>query len=317
MLLVSAAMHGADSWALEVLDGSSRRLLEVTAAEIGTAVVIDPDSGDRRRLTVLDLAGMPETEPSSAVESVELDPEVAASAHSSATAPPASGSDRSGSSARKTLTALLGFAMFLIVATGGFAAGWFTHRAQDDDSNASALDSMVPLADLFDSSPGALDGREVPGRAGRWSDPSDSFVVADGGVQASPDGDSPVIAIVEQSGSITSVRASYSTVATGAGLVFRYQDEANHWKVTAAPDFGTWAISRIEDGTVKTIGDSGFSSGSTVEVIFVGSTIQFWVEGVLRETIRDEFLAESNLVGLVVGPDGQDAVCDEFVANTM
>jgi hypothetical protein len=316
LLVVGAVMHGANSWTVEVVDGSSRRSLEITDVDFETAEVIDLESGDARRLTVLDLAALPDAGPVNETESVWSDPEVGSSTPLSATSRTGSGSG--GRGREKALTAILSVLVLLLVGAGGFAAGWVFSSAQNDDAESSTLESSVPLADLFETGPGPLDGREVQGRAGAsWSDPSDSFVVAGGGVQASPDGDSPVIALLEQSGSITSVRASYSAVAPQAGLVFRYQDEANYWMVVAAPDFGTWAISHVKDGTLTKIGDSGFALGSTVEVIFVGSTIQVWIDGVLRETIHDGFLADSNLVGLVVAPGGQDAICDEFFANTV
>jgi hypothetical protein len=216
------------------------------------------------------------------------------------------------------MTAALGVVVLLVVGALGFATGWFAHNAQEEENSASVVDVMVPLVDRFDESPGPLAGRVMSGRPGAtWADPTGAFEVSDGGARGATDGDTPALAIVEQTGPVASVRASFSTVATQAGLVFRYEDEANYWQIVAAPDYGTWAISRVENGNIKTIGDTGFFAGSTVEVIFVGSTIQFWLDGVLREAIRDDFLAESNGIGLIVGPGEEKAVCDEILANTV
>jgi hypothetical protein len=220
---------------------------------------------------------------------------------------------------RRWRIALLSVTMLLLGAGGGFAAGWIVKDQQTDGSVTTTETQSGALADRFDSNPGDLNGRAIPGRAdATWSVESGAFnVSSDGGVTGTPTGDAPAIAIMDNAGDIRSLSATYSTVAAGAGLVFRFQDAENYWKIVAAPDFGTWAISKITDGTTQTVGDTGFGSGTTIEIIFVGNTIQFWVEGALKETLRDEQFAASRRAGLIVEPGGEAAQCTEVSANTV
>jgi hypothetical protein len=312
--LLSAALFGEDGWMLEVVDGEEHQFVHLTDADLDAAQITDSDTGDYRKLTVADLACLPDAEDLSPTSTTRADGSVDGAEHSSMAAAAGSDSDRARWPIGKLAAALAGC---LLLVGGGFASGWLARDASTA-SDAPANSAAAPLADLFDASPGALDGRAVPGRPGAtWADPSGSLIVADGTVRIVPNADLPVIAILEQGGTITSVRAAFSTVAATAGLVFRYQDTDNYWQVTAAPNFGTWAISRVEQGEATAMGDVGFTSGSTIDVIFAGSSIQFLVDGVLGEFIRDDFLEEAELVGLVVGPTGDDVVVDEFFANTI
>ncbi|MFT7394497.1 MAG: hypothetical protein ACI83Y_002176 [Candidatus Azotimanducaceae bacterium] len=312
--LISAALFGEDGWVLEVVDGEEHQFVHIKNADLDAAQIAGSGIDDHRKLTVADLAELPDIEDFRPTSSTRADESVDVAEHSAMSAAAGSDPDRVRWSIGKLAVAL---SVCLLLVGGGFAAGWLVNDASTA-SDAPASSTAVPLADLFDASPGALDGRVVPGRPGAtWADPSGSLVVADGAVRVVPQADLPVIAILEQSGTITSVRAAFSTVSTTAGLVFRYQDADNYWQVTAVPKFATWAISRIEQGEATAIGDVGFTSGSTIDVIFVGSSIQFLVDGVLGEIIRDDFLAEAELIGLIVGSTGDDVVVDEFYANTI
>jgi len=312
--VIGAALSGADGWLLQVIDGDGYRFVRLEEADVNAARIVDPDTDDDRRLTVADLAELPDLEDFGRSGSTTGDGPAPVAQPSSAAGDDSRSNRRNGPWSVPKLAAVLLVSALLV--GGGFAAGWYVDKATTTSDGPA--DSAVPLADLFDASPGALDGRVAPGRQGAtWTDPSASFVVDDGVVRVVPESDLPAIAIIEQSGRVTSVRAAFSTVAATAGMVFRYQDAGNYWQVTAAPSFGTWEISRVEDGEATAVADLGFRGGTTIDVIFVGSSIQFLVDGVLGEIIRDEFLDDSDLVGLIVGSTGGDVVVDEFYANAI
>ncbi len=199
----------------------------------------------------------------------------------------------------------------------GFVVGHLLARDTAADSTATQSAAAVPFGDNFDGGGGGLDGRQVPARSDlQWSVVSGDFSVSAAGVVTGKltDGDA-AIAVLPGGGRVDSVAVSFTETATGSGLLFRYQDDKNYWELVASPTYGTWVLNRVVDGTSSRITTTGFTGGRNAEVVLVGSTIQLWVEGLLRTTVRDPTLSEATTIGIKVSERGTAAALDGVIVN--
>lgn len=195
-------------------------------------------------------------------------------------------------------------------AAGGFLAGYELNPAETDDRDdgLAVVTESVSISDSFDEGAGSLDGRALQGAPGiSWQTQSGRFEIRNGVLVAD---EAPAVATIAGTGPISSIAATFEAVNPGTGLVVRYQDAENYWALTAAPDFGTWVLDRIVDGATSRVASTGYSGGDTVEVVLVGSTIQLWVEGLLRATVRDGALADSTTAGLIIARGDVEAAVD-------
>jgi len=144
--------------------------------------------------------------------------------------------------------------------------------------------------------------RDHAARLVRITGAKSSFAVVDTG---SPDG---------------TVTLTESTVAPGAGLVFRYRDPSNYWAVEAAPRYGTWAIRKVSGGRQivgANTGLSGLANGTTVTVRFKGTAIDVFVNGVRRHTLVDSDFSDATMAGLeATGAGATDARWASFRTST-
>ncbi len=115
-----------------------------------------------------------------------------------------------------------------------------------------------------------------------------------------------------------------TTIANGAGMVFRYQGECNFWVVYAVPEFATWNVEKVvdcarvgaeEDSPVfRTIANAPVGDGTTVGVVLSGEQVQIVLNGTIALTFEDPDLAGVGRVGLT--SRGADEVAfDDFVAG--
>lgn len=204
----------------------------------------------------------------------------------------------------------------LVGAGGGFVGGYLVGSDGDQPTSVPTPGIAPTVFDVFDAPLGDLDGRVVPGTNGvTWDVVSGSFAVAAGGVvTGQPSGD-PAIAVLSEAGRINSFAVSFEEVGADSGLIFRYRDPNNYWELIASPDFGTWLVNRVTDGETTRVATTGFSGGRYVEVVFIGATIQVWVEGTLEIDVRDAALADQTTVGLKISSRGANATIDDVTAN--
>ena len=90
--------------------------------------------------------------------------------------------------------------------------------------------------------------------------------------------------------------------ANGAGLTFRFLDVRNHWRLTAAPGFAVWVLSKVVDGQETRLGDTGLADaddGATIGVLLAGDEIIVTVNGQARISFVDDALADAPGTGLV------------------
>jgi len=183
-------------------------------------------------------------------------------------------------------------------------------------SSTTTTSAARPFADDFEGATGDLNNRMVPNSTGqRWKVESGQFSLASGVATAKPDAGQPAIAVIDGQTRVESVSVVFAQVEQGCGLVFRYADSKNYWELIASTAYGTWSLNKVLDGEATQVTTTGFSGGSTIEVVFVGATIQLWVDGLLRTTVRDATLSGDSTIGIKVVADGRDASVGQVIVN--
>lgn len=167
------------------------------------------------------------------------------------------------------------------------------------------VDGSLPppqWVDTFDrDGPTELDGPSPGGI--QWFRLGPAFEAADGvaSVQLSDPPGQTAIALTE-TGSDATVNFAVQSAASGTGAVFRYTDLNNFWSLVAAPDFATWNVALVMDGTqVQTwpLGLVSLEPGTVVSVELIGSDIRIYIDNELLLTLNDTRLQEAPNAGLV------------------
>jgi hypothetical protein len=230
----------------------------------------------------------------------------------------------SGSRPRRFRVAL-GLAVLGVVLVGaGALAGLLL--APDGDAEVVPQESAAVVkpqlelgsAGVFDSFArlsGPL-GSSDSGQA--WQEVSGSWGVANANALVTqPSAAGPSIAVVNMGTSDGVVQATMPNPERGAGLVFRFGSPLNHWTLTAAPGSATWVVTRTEGGEaeiVATLGTTPAGENVTIAVRFMGDEMAFFVDGVLRAELSDDFLLEASRVGLITRGQFANATWTNFVA---
>lgn len=209
-------------------------------------------------------------------------------------------------------------AVALVLVAGLATAWWFSHEVPGGSDEVPLLvadgvrDDFVRRAD-----PSPL-GDARTGQA--WEAVSGRWEVHDGAAQVTEPNDLGVrtAAVVDLASSDGAVAVTAASMVRGFGLVWRFEDAFNYWFITAAPEFGSWRLQRLDDGTAVDLGGIGLApaeDGTTVEVRFEGRTTTIFVDGEPRREVVDDALVEATGVGLLVeGDDAVQAAWDDFVA---
>jgi hypothetical protein len=141
--------------------------------------------------------------------------------------------------------------LFLVV----IAVIVFAKRGSDDDNagrNGGSADKSLVAG-----------GRTWRVVQGEWSTTGNVFRVTKPG---------PLFAslVVTDSGAAdVTVRAEMSEVASGAGLVFRYQDPFNYWALEAVRGVVSWQLIKVEAGKSQVVRTTGFSPTGPGTVVAV------------------------------------------------
>jgi hypothetical protein len=88
-----------------------------------------------------------------------------------------------------------------------------------------------------------------------------------------------------------------------SGLAFRCRELDSCWRLEAVPGFGTWNLYKVENGTEKSVANTGVAPtgpGTTISVAFSGPSIAVYVNGEKLKTIDDATFATETRAGLVV-----------------
>lgn len=179
-----------------------------------------------------------------------------------------------------------------------------------------------PTVDTFDDAAPTVDGMEPSTNplGVEWAVVSGGMSTYRGVMEGAPGSrDEPALAILDFGDHhITSVAASWRNVATGSGIVFRYQSPSYYWLLTAAPQYGSWNLYRRIAGETTYVENIAYSArdGNDVEVRFEADGVSVWIDGQPRRTIVDPLLVEEETVGVIIGKAGPEARVDTFEVTT-
>ncbi len=99
------------------------------------------------------------------------------------------------------------------------------------------------------------------------------------------------------------MQATGSVVTTGWGVVFRYRDAGDYWRVSAVPAFGTFNIFKVVGGVDTRVGSTqltSFGSTSTVGIRLRPRAFTVFVDGFETVTIHDDAMADGRRAGLSI-----------------
>jgi hypothetical protein len=185
-----------------------------------------------------------------------------------------------------------------------------------DRSGYWSLVGLEPtLEDTFDRSDADDLGTADSGQP--WEVTAGSWAIRNDGAVATGDpAAGPQLAVVPQVVNDGLVEVGLRVAATGAGLVFRYEDPRNYWAVTADTTTITWTVTQVIDGEATTAGQ--FSApvfdGVTISVTQNVATVRFLVEGIEYYRVLDPTPDEVLRTGLVAdGPLAVGAIWDRFL----
>ncbi len=196
---------------------------------------------------------------------------------------------------------------------GLLGLGWWFGSPEQQRSLAPTSTTEPPLAPIADdferlrSVP--LDG--VSGNAIQWTRLGEAFVAVDG-VATVTDGDGTnSIALIGIDTTDGRIDAEMAWAATGSGIVYRYQDDANYWSLISVPDFGTWNLTLTVNGEILRSWPTGISElgpGTQIAVDARGVESRVFVNGELKLTVLDETFSDATGVGIIAQSGTQAAV---------
>lgn len=186
-----------------------------------------------------------------------------------------------------------------------------------DVVNPPGLD--LPTRGLFDSFARAdadglgltETGREWVGDSGSWGIRSRSAVITE------PSTSGPTITIANMRATSGTVQVTMPSVKRGSGIVFRFKNTFNYWALTAAPDSGTWSVSKVIAGKQTQLGSIGLTQVAdytTIAVRFDETFMDFYVDGTKVAAMIDPDPIGGTYAGLIgLGPESADAQWTNFV----
>ncbi len=97
------------------------------------------------------------------------------------------------------------------------------------------------------------------------------------------------------------VAVSAAKMAPGFGLVFRCQSVLNCWRVEAVPQFGTWNVIKVENGTetiAARLGTVSVADDTEIAVEMNGSVLTFFIDGERVTAIDDATFKDDDGAGI-------------------
>jgi hypothetical protein len=155
-------------------------------------------------------------------------------------------------------------------------------------------------------------------QSGTWA------IQANEAVVTQPDADRRNVVYVATGYPDPQAEVRLTTIANGAGLVFRRQGECNFWAVYAVPQYATWNVEKVidcervggegESPVYRTITGAPVADGTKVGVVLSGEKVEIVLNGTIALTFEDPDLAGKGQVGLTSRGEGEVAF-DDFVAG--
>jgi hypothetical protein len=181
----------------------------------------------------------------------------------------------------------------------------------------TTIGSALDLAAVFDDfdRPDATD-LGLPRKGPAWSFLGPEWKIDAHQARALTSSGTATIALTVAESADGLVRVTMPKVSENAGLIFRFHDLNNYWQLVAAPQFGTFSLSKIVDGQYHAVGDAGLvgtRDGSTIGVTLHGAEVSIVVDDRTLATFTDPDLQSERTVGLVTySPDTR---FDDFLVS--
>lgn len=212
---------------------------------------------------------------------------------------------------------VVGFVILLLVA--GSESG--DNETTISDDFRTSRPELIAGRRLVASPSNPQGGKEVP----TWSTPRGSLVLSGGRAAGDPASSevTPSMAVVEAPGTPQMVEARFNRVTGDMGVIFRFADPLNYWMLRPAPQYATWNIFSVVQGTsqlMRNTGLSGLGSG-TVTVKLSGADIEVELGAHLNTKLSSRVLSGSKGVGLIAfasisfGSQPVPAACTQFAVT--
>jgi hypothetical protein len=196
-------------------------------------------------------------------------------------------------------------------------------------SQVNIVGPDAPVHDAFDRPDGSL-GKTPTGQA--WKVDSGSWGVrGQEAVLNSPPTAAANIATVDIGRTAGWVQVTATTAPDGVGVVFRYQDPKNYWRIVAVPGYGTFNVFKVINGVETRVGATGLTTVNTIDVgankvgvnvnigiRMRGEDFTFFIDGFETVTMHSTELIKAHRAGIVVASDkGKDARFAGFAAGPL
>lgn len=109
------------------------------------------------------------------------------------------------------------------------------------------------------------------------------------------------IAVLDDAGANGIVSCTLNALVAGpCGIVFRYVDSNNYWRLTSNSTFGNLVLQKLVGGvaTIPTDGNISLAGDPVMKAEFDGSTIKIYANNILKATIVDSALMTGQKAGL-------------------
>lgn len=202
-----------------------------------------------------------------------------------------------------------GAVLLFVVVLGLFAVGLLVDSTTTQPRVPVSTRGQLPASELAPD-PGVtdrFDRADVPGTLGAASSGANWFAAAgvwgiSGKSAYVSTANVPVaLAMVRGGTSDGIVKVTISKMAPGVGLAFRCVNALNCWRIEAVPQFGTWNVVRVQNGTetkVASLGTVPVADGTTVSVRMSGSLLAFAINGKEITSVDDAALKDADAAGL-------------------
>lgn len=201
---------------------------------------------------------------------------------------------------------MIGVVAVLVVGFGAF----LLLRAPSDSTTTTVAAGDVVKASFSTGTASALGS---PESGGTWQPVTGTWGVDAGEAKlVTADGVHPRnVAVTDLGRGDGYVSAKAASMQPGWGLVFRFQDKDNYTALVAAPDFASYAFSKVEAGKVtaigKPMGPAVNVDGTVVRVDFQGPVITLSVGGKPKLTVNDPKFQPATKVGMLVDTSASPA----------
>lgn len=154
---------------------------------------------------------------------------------------------------------------------------------------------------------------------GPWQEVTGGWARGPGGARPAPPAPpgGRWTAVVPTGGGDVAVGTTVAGRPVNAGLVFRFRDEDDHWRLVNAQPFGGWALQLVAGGVVteQRPVPGPAAPGTAVAVHLEGPWIEVWVDGERRLSFHDRTHEDATAVGITAS--GPDATASRFVDVTL